>query len=587
MPSPWERPGVDAVAELLGSGKNVVFIAPTGYGKSKAVPRLLQEARGEGLAARVIHVLPLRALVKQQYFFMRDFLEKKGCRGCAGYLAGGLGLGREGFSGYMLRAAVVSTLDSFALNIARLPVAELEKTLRGVFEGHYELPRAALASSLVVLDEAHLYAEPWVLDEEPLSRRFLSISLRFLSEARIPLVVETATMATRLVEDIAGRAMARVIAVCKECGKKEWMRVVDRDYFSEHMFRWRTRIMSREEALREAISFAETRRRVLFTANTVDSALDAYRVLSEGLGVDKVVLIHGRLSHRDREEALKRLNKASAIVATQVIEAGVDVDAEVLVSEAAAPSSLAQRAGRLCRSREVAEKCKGEPPEVILYEPETSHPYGDAIPETIKTVHKVLASGKSIEWRLLDNTRADGYDAVSFHMLVETVENQGLEGEASAASAAYRNLLWASMALPLGDPGFAKRLLESYCSLVRGSALVTLAIPMEDEESEGFDTLEVSLEYLSKHSEKVLDCDASGCTVVVLAYGNEDTAYKVMKLEKNLVRNMLKKCRNYAEAYPRLLARAAKALGDKGLRAAQLYLAARRGAYKRGLGLTP
>ncbi len=95
----------------------------------------------------------------------------------------------------------------------------------------------------------------------------------------------------------------------------------------------------------------------LAVCNTVDRALRTYQAL-ENLGVTaELRLVHGRF--RPKERAIWRtdfLGKASCskgvdriIIATQVVEAGVDISATTLVTELAPWSSLVQRFGRCAR----------------------------------------------------------------------------------------------------------------------------------------------------------------------------------------------------------------------------------------------
>ena len=577
------RRGVVELAKTLAEA-NTVFIAPTGYGKSKSVPLLLKEAEKLSIAARVIHVLPLRALVRQQYLFLREHLGNE-----AGYLAG-MRLDAEGYSPFMLRKAVVSTLDSFALNLARLPVAELPLVLGSYemnrFEGHYELPRAAIFTSLVVLDEAHLYAEPWSTKEEPLSRWFLATVLPILADTRTPLVIETATMSTRLIGDIARTARARVLAVCQNCGpcSNGWRCIRDPEFEEENSFRWRTErhllfldpARAVKEATRKAIEVAETGRRVLYSVNTVKSALSVYSVLREKLG-DQVVLIHGRLSQHDREKAIEGIERARVIVATQVVEAGVDVDAEVLVAEAAAPSSLAQRVGRLCRSEKTRDKCRSEPPMVAIYRPETTSPYGSIIDSVMELVQSLVEAG-GVEWRLLDD--ANGYK--SFRHLVEKLENTGLHTTPSREALLYKRLLGDAVASVLGDASRASLLVKSFCSLVRGTTLTTLAVPLE----RGYDFIEVPLSWLSKENRwsKLLDCNDGMCRVASIAYTRDGSATAVEEMvNRDRIERMLSSCQNYVMGYYRLVEELSRI--NKGVRLYSLAFVLRSDAYVPGLGL--
>lgn len=90
--------------------------------------------------------------------------------------------------------------------------------------------------------------------------------------------------------------------------------------------------------------------------NTVDRARAVYDVLTKMAVDPEVVLLHSRFRPRDRKTALSRataLETESAgriVVSTQVIEAGVDLDAAAIVSELAPWASFVQRAGRLNRA---------------------------------------------------------------------------------------------------------------------------------------------------------------------------------------------------------------------------------------------
>lgn len=89
--------------------------------------------------------------------------------------------------------------------------------------------------------------------------------------------------------------------------------------------------------------------------NTVGRAVALYERL-ERLSLDaELLLLHSRFRLPDRSRLVKRLDAHPAyggriLVTTQVIEAGVDLDAAAMVTELAPWPSLVQRAGRLNRT---------------------------------------------------------------------------------------------------------------------------------------------------------------------------------------------------------------------------------------------
>jgi CRISPR-associated endonuclease/helicase Cas3 len=88
--------------------------------------------------------------------------------------------------------------------------------------------------------------------------------------------------------------------------------------------------------------------------NTVQRATEVFDELGKsGLGA-QLVLLHSRFRPGDRQRHTQRLRESlddagSVVVATQVLEAGIDITSETLITEAAPWSSIVQRAGRCNR----------------------------------------------------------------------------------------------------------------------------------------------------------------------------------------------------------------------------------------------
>lgn len=97
-------------------------------------------------------------------------------------------------------------------------------------------------------------------------------------------------------------------------------------------------------------------RLTLAITNTVERAINLYRELKRLVGPDvDLLLLHSRFRPADRASRIARLEErlpsdGRIVVCTQVIEAGVDLDAGALVTELAPWPSIVQRAGRLNRS---------------------------------------------------------------------------------------------------------------------------------------------------------------------------------------------------------------------------------------------
>jgi CRISPR-associated endonuclease/helicase Cas3 len=136
-------------------------------------------------------------------------------------------------------------------------------------------------------------------------------------------------------------------------------------------------------------------RPTLVVMNTVDAARDLHRRVSRALARTgtPVVLLHSRFRPPDRRAALARMAEAAEgggiIIATQVVEAGVDLDAEVLITEAAPWGSVVQRLGRCNRFGVRSDAL------VIWASPARSLPYeAEAVAEAVATLR--AAEGRSL-----------------------------------------------------------------------------------------------------------------------------------------------------------------------------------------------
>ena len=135
----------------------------------------------------------------------------------------------------------------------------------------------------------------------------------------------------------------------------------------------------------------------LIVLNTVRTARELHgRVArSKALGATDLVLLHSRFRPEDRRRAVERLRApinpdgpGRIVVSTQVIEAGVDVSAALLMTEAAPWASLVQRFGRCNRF--------GEQPSAVVNwaTPAKPLPYeADEVDAVIDTLRSIEGGG--------------------------------------------------------------------------------------------------------------------------------------------------------------------------------------------------
>ena len=144
------RLGVGEALAEAGPGTLPVLVAPTGYGKTSSVHMAWAELSSRW--GRVVHVLPLRALVAKT---AEDAVTRGVPLGDVAYQAmierveveeGGVAK-----SPYMFSKYVVTTYDSFLLSLYVCPVAELWRVY-----AHRDTGVLAACGGGVLLDEVHL-----------------------------------------------------------------------------------------------------------------------------------------------------------------------------------------------------------------------------------------------------------------------------------------------------------------------------------------------------------------------------------------------------------------------------------------------
>ncbi|MGC9012667.1 CRISPR-associated helicase Cas3' [Thermogladius sp.] len=461
-----------------------VLVAPTSYGKTLTSPHLLNKARGDGLAYGLIHVVPYRALVKEIYLekFRNNVYGFK-----TGYQSMDEIEGGADKDPFFLRDIVVTTLDSYAWNAFGIPVAEFDKVVNHLSQGHGYVASMGIYTSVNVFDEAHVFLGS---GSERAVFAMVQAAVAHLARLGVPVAVETATIPSaklKALADVVDRPLPTVL-VCgtEDCSgsslAKNYRRVVgdrlrvvsDRDWYDRNSFDWRTKLIGEDEALQVVKGLCRDRT-VLVIRNTVKSAVETYEGLKKA-GCDEVVLLHGLLGARDREKKLEKVRDIvdrggpGAIVATQVVEAGVEVEAPALVTDAAPIENLAQRAGRLCRSK-TAQKCSREGVEVYVVKNENYKGVYDEglVKRSLEVVETTIKDGKTIDWRLLEDY-PPGSGRVSFANLMEQVY-----GALGGYSAPVKQ--WAlSKALSLDLP--ASRMMAVLRELLRGELSSTTLVKL-------------------------------------------------------------------------------------------------------------
>lgn len=304
---------------------HLILVAPTGSGKTEAA--LLWAANRAD--RKLIYLLPTRVTSNAMYRRLKEISDPYVglAHGTAALILGEeAGWERKNFlsewlyGSTFMKPVTVATVDQVLLS--------------KLHWSHWEMVETALAGANVIFDEIHAY------DLYTLSLIKLCIEELLEKDCRIALL--SATLPS-YIRDTFTNLDASDIDLPKAVEQQRHSIEV----MTDNMAGLFSRIL--DEYSRG--------KKILVVLNTVDEAVEAYKQLCTQAGKDNSLLFHSRFieeHRREREERLQNVQSESwrggfIAVTTQVVEVSLDVDFDILFTQAAPADALAQRMGRVNR----------------------------------------------------------------------------------------------------------------------------------------------------------------------------------------------------------------------------------------------
>lgn len=322
------------------SDDNHVIIASTGIGKTEAALYWIGNTKG-------IFTLPLKVSINAIYDRIKNEI---------GYTHVGL-LHSDSYIEYLKRLEAEHEFNLASLKHTKmlsmpLTITTIDQVIDFValYPG-FELKLATLSYSKFVIDEIQMYSPRLVA--------YIIMGLKYITDMGGKFLIMTATLPPLFIEELE-----RLKIPFKQSEKAFFKLNKEGKIINRHVIKIEERDLTAKEVLEQGLES-----KTLIIVNTVKKAQQLYKEFEkEGI---KVNLLHSRFIKKDRfvkEEAIKVLgektcSKSGIWITTQIVEASIDIDFDILFTELSEVTGLFQRMGRVYRNREY----KAEQPNVYVY----------------------------------------------------------------------------------------------------------------------------------------------------------------------------------------------------------------------------
>ncbi|MBC2316131.1 CRISPR-associated helicase Cas3' [Listeria booriae] len=325
---------------------NIIVVAETGMGKTEAGLLWLGNNKG-------FFTLPLRTAINAIY----DRLASSETGIIRENVTDRVGLlHSETYGQYLQREKDIQDIEEYFTKTRQMSLPITVCTLDQLFDfvfryAGFEPKLATLSYSKVIIDEVQMYS--------PDLLAYLIVGLSYIQKVGGQFAILTATLPGIIPDLLAENGVSFTRA--------------EEDFISDRV-RHSLEVVH-EQINSDFISDFYDGNRILVICNTVRVAKEMYEKLEKIYG-DEVKLIHSQFIKRDRnaksDAILADGHKTSEVpciwVATQVVEASLDIDFDLLFTELSDLNGLFQRMGRCYRNRDLDvatnvyvfdEKCSG------------------------------------------------------------------------------------------------------------------------------------------------------------------------------------------------------------------------------------
>lgn len=314
--------------------ENIIAIAQTGMGKTEAGLLWIGDTKG-------FFILPLKTAINSIYYRVRDGIVKENIEDKVGLLHS------DTKDIYIENISESDIFDIYYESTRQLSLPLTICTLDQIFDFVYrykgfEPKLATLSYSKIVLDEIQMYS--------PELLAYVIKGLKDITKMGGKFSIITATF-PKFIEEFL---------------RKEGIEFKISPEFTKKDLPLRHRVEVLEEKINsDFIIERYQKNKVLIICNTVKEAQRVFAELLEKIeDKERIHLFHSKFIKKDRKLKEKRIlelgskeNKDYGIwVATQVVEASLDIDFDILFTELSDLNGLFQRMGRCYRNRPLQDE---------------------------------------------------------------------------------------------------------------------------------------------------------------------------------------------------------------------------------------
>ncbi len=389
----------DKIINEIDLDKDILLIAPTGSGKTEFSLLFLKK-----LNKKLMYSLPLRVALNDLYekrfpkYFGKKYINVLHSTNYIEYLNE-----QNPNVDEIYKMLEESSMLSFPINLTT-PDQIFLVSLK--YYG-YDKIACLFPYSFVVVDEIQMY------NEEMLA--VLISSLKMIKDFGGRILVMSATVPGFVKNVLKEQGIIdEIIDVSDERYKEYNIKNLDTKrhvikLIDKQIFNVSKNIKVNKESYSEILKIIDNNKdtNILIILNNVKKAIELYKKLEKekskiGKNIDlDLCLLHSRLLEKektDRVEKIKESKNGKIVISTQLVEASVDIDFDILITEISTIDSQIQRWGRIWRNRNNYTKDK---PNIFIFtgiDNRTTRIYSRKVIE--KTI-KVLKNyeGKTLDYK--------------------------------------------------------------------------------------------------------------------------------------------------------------------------------------------